>query len=177
MGQCVGDEGLLDPDYTATPTHLFGASAKTPANLFFIRRDDLSSLFYSYPSVQTACRKAIALKMERWQRETEKVLKETLANDDDSAQPGVAAYTYQPRGELPLPLFIASTTRLASSDTKNVQDEGQATLSNGNGNGDTQEASGREPSNRELAAKIDALDAKINKIVDMMRHARVEHRK
>jgi CRP-like cAMP-binding protein len=178
-GQCVGDEGLLDTDYTAATTRLFSATAKTPASLYFIRRDDLATLFYSYPSVQEACRKAITLKMERWQRETEKVLKQRLAEGDDgSAQPPVAAYTYEPRGELPLPVFTAATTRLhASADTNNVRDGGEATLNDGGSV--AQEAAGREPSNRELAAKVDALDAKLNKIVEMMLHAnaRFEHRK
>lgn len=170
-GQCIGDEGLLNTGYTEMPTHLFGANAKTPAFTYFIRRDELVPLLSHYPSVQEACRKAAVLKLERWQRETERIVRESSDGGDQGSR-RLAAHTYQPRGDLPLPDFSSAIIRY-SFDAANVQHEEEVALDDGGGaadNGsDASQAAGREPSNRELAAKIDALDAKLNKMASMMR--------
>ena len=157
------------------PTHLFGANAKTPAFTYFIRRDELVPLLSHYPSVQEACRKAAVLKLERWQRETERIVRESSDGGDQGSR-RLAAHTYQPRGDLPLPDFSSAIIRY-SVDAANVQHEEEAALDDHGSNGggavddgsDGSQAAGREPSNRELAAKIDALDAKLNKMASMMR--------
>ena len=155
------------------PTHAFGANAKTPAFTYFIRRDEFVPLLSRYPSVREACRKAAVLKLERWQRETERIVRESSEGGNQGSR-RLAAHTYQPHGDLALPDFSSAIARAYSSDTANVQVEDEGALDDGsggadNGGSDASQAAGREPSNRELAAKIDALDAKLNKIADMMR--------
>ena len=172
-GQCVGDEGLLDTDNTDIPRHLFGAVAKTPAFLYFMRQDDLAALFHKYPTVEETCAKAIALKIERWQRQLEKLLRESVRTAGDGPT-RLAAHTYEPDGELSLPVFSSKVASLShSADTKNIEDREGATLDRGA----QLKAGGSEPSNKELAAKVDALDDKLNKVPEMLRRARFEHRK
>lgn len=173
VGQCVGDEGLLETGYT-TSKHLFGAYAQTPASLYYIKRDDLDALFYQYPAVKASCHKAVALKVERWLREAERIVRESASQGGAAETSQPLAHTYEPRGTLPLPVFSSTIARVSMRSF--VRDFQQQEETGSNVDSDITEPTDSEPSNRELAAKVDALDEKLNKIVDMMRHAKLERK-
>ena len=125
------------------------------------------------PVLPWACIKAIALKMERWQRQLEKLLRESVQTVGDGPT-RLPAHTYEPHGELSLPVFSSKVAGLGNSaNTKNIGDMEGSTLDRGTG----VKAGESEPSNKELAAKVDALDDKLNRVLDMLRRARFERRK
>ena len=170
--QSLGEEGLLSDDYHP-PQHVFTATAMVMSTLFYIDRAAALQLLYHHPRVKDRCRLLVTQKLNRWQAQTQNVLKEhleqlALASGDSDAGFGKSLIEYEPKGLLPAPVFSECGQVVELTTETEPEGEQDAGESEGTAPSAVEPPGSEEDAVAALRADVRRLEAKLDKALDLL---------